>query len=296
MTRHPDGFGIAWREGGELRTEKFGPQARDEFRAALKRVDKRSDIEYVAHFRWATHGPKAESHSHPYEYIDPVEGRVLVFHNGVIDIATKSNESDTEVFVRDVLAHLPSAWWRNGALRYLVTQSSEWSKLVLMTATETVSLQDKEGTWDGGIWYSSSHKAAQLGNYGATSAWSGSAVGTPLGKDYGDIVTVTRAAEQFDRGHEFVHGGHTLSVVDRFEHDVDGAYEQALVCDSCFTVGDLYVINGENYIEMAHLFERDDDDCEDEDAARELDGLLPLTYAGSRAVIRADRPAIRMLH
>ena len=102
--RHPDGFGIAWREAGALRHEKFGPAESTEFRDALKKLDKDSTIEYTAHWRFATSGKPCRDLSHPFIYTDPIEGDVAVFHNGVIDIATGgSHESDTSVFVRDVM-------------------------------------------------------------------------------------------------------------------------------------------------------------------------------------------------
>lgn len=185
--RHADGFGVAWREVGAdgqptLRVEKYGPDGAKAFRKMLKRVD-RSGSEYVAHFRFATQGPKVQRLAHPYEYDDPIEGRVLVFHNGIINIKAESHESDTQVFVERVLAELPSGWWRTPALKYLVTAAIDWSKLVIMTATETVNLHESRGDWDGGIWYSSDHKPAawkQWRNDGKGSQWGGRAVGTPM--------------------------------------------------------------------------------------------------------------------
>lgn len=155
--RHPDGFGIAWRDAEGLHDERFAPSERKAFRATLKRIDA-LPVEYVAHWRYATHGPKDRDHAHPYEYIDPTEGRVLVFHNGVIDIDTTHAESDTERFVRDVLPSMPSAWWRDPSLVWLVNNSIGWSRLTLMTATETVNLHERNGEWDNGIWYSSAHR------------------------------------------------------------------------------------------------------------------------------------------
>lgn len=280
MNRHPDGFGIAWRERDEaggmtLRVAKFGPQSRKAFRRQLKRVD-RAGGEYVAHFRFATHGPKAQSHAHPYEYNDPDPevGRVLLFHNGVINIYTTPQESDTEAFVRDVLAHLPSRWWRSPALRWLVNEAIGWSKFVIMTATETVNLHERNGEWDGGIWYSSSHKGWSYQSKGASTV---GATAPSLRSDdaweqewekweqeqrksarASAAILIPSEAESI-RGYAtsdyaYRHGGHNLSALKDMDRTVDGDYEDAVICDSCLTTGDVYWIDGSCYIDMGHRY------------------------------------------
>ena len=162
LARHPDGFGIAWRAEGSLHVKRYAPVDKAAFRDAVKAVDA-AGHEYVAHFRFATSGPKDANAAHPYTYEDPdpAVGTVLVFHNGIIDIEhNRAAESDTSAFTRLVLARLPSRWWTNPALVFLVSEAIGWSKLVLMTGTETVNLNPKRGTFDGGLWYSSPHKAS----------------------------------------------------------------------------------------------------------------------------------------
>jgi predicted glutamine amidotransferase len=275
LVRHPDGFGAAWRTDEGLRYAKFAPNEKREFAQFLRDLDKHSGVEYVAHFRYATHGPEDQAHAHPYMYEDPQEGPVLVFHNGVIDIVTKADESDTEVFVRDVLARLPSAWWRDGALRYLVNGSIGWSKLVLMTETETVNLQETSGKWDGGLWYSSNHKpyAAVTPStwvprpYESTRAYTPTtqeqsdkaAVSTPATVTATTQSTVKRKAGKHkgsmrvvDRPYRFRHNGHDLTALKIIDRSRDGDYPEGIICDTCYTLGDVYVIDGGVYIDMAH--------------------------------------------
>ena len=279
--RHPDGFGIAWREAGALRHEKFGPAESTEFRDLLKKLDKDSTIEYTAHWRFATHGKPCRDLSHPFVYDDPIEGPVAVFHNGVIGIATGgSHESDTSVFVRDVLARLPSGWWNNPALEYLVGESIGWSRIIVMTAAETVSLQEKSGKWDGGIWYSSEHKP-----YAAppvTKGWSKgyqkpTALLTSGDDDWkqsesalwrptsaGSYTRVDEGEEADDwediygspiiSGNTWSHGGHELQRMYDFDRKKDGEYPQSMMCDECYTMGDAYVIEGKTYIDIGHDF------------------------------------------
>lgn len=293
--RHPDGFGLAWREwtddGPVLRHEKFGPGQRKAFRKALKRVD-RSPVEYVAHFRFATHGPKAAPWSHPYEYTDPAGERVLVFHNGVISIATGPQESDTEVFVRDVLAHLQPRWWTDLGIVRLVSLAIDWSRLVIMTATETVNLQEKAGEWDGGLWYSSNHRPSVYTSsttYGggwkptaASTTWTRAQVKSAeesakvlglIGDDDRPLLPVT-AADGFYAEARWRHGGHTLTAMEDIDRSTDGDYEDALMCDTCYTLGTLYIIDGQSYIDMAHRVPVDaPEDADEEERQRAIIAL-----------------------
>jgi hypothetical protein len=153
--KNPDGFGIAWRQGGKLQHQKFAPNDHGAFEKLLKTIDKQSHIEYVAHWRFATTGEPCEDLSHPFPYEDAKDGEVLVFHNGVIDIETADKkESDTLAFVRNVLAKLEPQWWKKSHLRFLVEGSTGWSRLLLMTKKQTIRLNAGGWNLDGGIWYS----------------------------------------------------------------------------------------------------------------------------------------------
>ena len=151
-----DGFGLAWRERNGIRTKRYGPAEKEQFIDKLDALQKRN-VELVVHWRMGTHGPKTRDYAHPFSYVDPQLGRVYVFHNGIIDILTEKNESDTQVFVRDVLAHLPSRWFDNPAVSWLVSESIGWSRLLIMTKDETIKI----GTgwkWVDGIHYSTEPK------------------------------------------------------------------------------------------------------------------------------------------
>lgn len=152
---NPDGFGIAWRspEKGVV-SQKFAPSEFDEFRALLETIDAQRSIEYIAHFRTATHGAKCKDLAHPFIYEDPAGESVAVFHNGIIDIKAYEGESDTSQFVKSVLARLPANWWDNSALIYLVEQAIGWSRLAIMTDNETIRLNQKAWERIDGIWYS----------------------------------------------------------------------------------------------------------------------------------------------
>lgn len=290
MFRHPDGFGVAWREGPAahptLKYQRFGPSAaeRKHFRNLLREVDAAGG-EYVAHFRWATHGPSCAALAHPYEYKDPEAGTVLVFHNGVIAIPTAPAESDTQVFVRDVLAHLPSRWWEDAGLRRLVISYIGGSRLVLMTRTETVNLTTDEGEWDGGLWYSSAHRPYEY--TGTASHWSGmgsswtpygvtgaantqatllTAGASKAGKGNRKARRAARRAEslaaELESVQSWTHNGHALTAMKHIGLGRDGTYTDAVFCETCFVQGDVYVVDGSVFFDVQHdlAVGREDDD------------------------------------
>ncbi len=177
---NPDGFGIAWRDKvtGMVDWVKFSPQDFERFYQRLKSIDADTEIEYVAHFRTATHGPKCEEMSHPFVYDDAKEGQVVVFHNGIIPIQTPKNISDTAQFVESVLAKLTPRWWVKAAYRFLIGESIGYSRLLIMTDNETVTFGRGWEKRDG-INYSTtpipasygkaSYYVPGVGNVGATS-------------------------------------------------------------------------------------------------------------------------------
>lgn len=155
LRSNPDGFGIAWRDPKKgLRSKKWAPEDWREFRDFLKKIDKRTNIEYIAHFRTATHGPACYDLSHPFTYENESDGKVLVFHNGVIDIPTQKKESDTKAFVDRVLAKMPSGWWNVDYLHYLVQEAIGWSRLAIMTKDQTIRVNEPDWKVMNGIWYS----------------------------------------------------------------------------------------------------------------------------------------------
>lgn len=283
---NPHGFGIAWRTAEGIAHEKFGPESFEDFRARLKSIDKMTGVEYVAHFRTATQGPPCQELSHPFTYEDPEVGTIYVFHNGIIDIRARQDESDTQVFVRDVLAQLPSAWWTNPALSYLVTEAIGWSRLVLMTPTETVRVNESDGKIKGGIWYSTEplpawRRVATTGTGVATWAtsrepaattgaivpWRGTedAVAaydrwdayrhdddwkakTPITDDP-DLVVTGQTAGDIPYG-TWSHNGHIIVPLGFVS--AKGDTSGAVKCTVCLTDGEYYRIEGNVFITLDH--------------------------------------------
>ena len=280
--RHPDGFGVVTRADGALNVERFTPSERRAFRRAVRRVDA-SGVEYAAHWRFATSGPRDRAHSHPYTYTDSAGFEVAVLHNGIIDIAhDRTRTSDTAAFVHEVLARLPSRWWEQPAMRRLVAGAIGWSKLIVFPAVgETVLINPDDGEWDDGIWYSSNHRPAfqqakprgpKGGIFAVTPAQTkaaSEAYNALTGRDAPALplmearsrpavrVSAPETAYLRDRGaHDgdpgLRHAGHSLTSLVPMSTRTDGEYENSVRCDACGTLGTVYAIDGSFYVDMSH--------------------------------------------
>ena len=130
----------------------------DDFEAAVKslKLDKVAPV--VFHFRIATHGRISPGNCHPFpltkkvrnlEVLDCVTDLGIV-HNGVLDIEipTKSLLSDTQVFVKDVLADSPPEVIRHPV--YQKTLALTGSKFAFLTTEELYLVGEfiYEDGWD----------------------------------------------------------------------------------------------------------------------------------------------------
>jgi len=250
---NPDGFGIAWREDRVLRHAKFGPKDFEDFRSLLKRIDADGRLEYVAHFRRATHGPACYDLSHPFVYDDAKAGETLVFHNGIIDIDTEKTESDTSRFVKNILAKLETRWWAKSALRFLVEGAVGYSRLLIMTKDETVRLNEDDWRTEGGIWYSTYPGATSSSTYGM---YGKSAYGSYQAFKDKDANHWTDDEDDYEeeavvvKG-KWLHEGHYVSPLNEVAED-HGDKTGNLVCDTCKTLGEYYILDGKVYPDIKH--------------------------------------------
>lgn len=272
-----------------VRVQAFEPSKRAEFRAALAPVIA-SGAEYAVHFRMATSGPRNADMSHPFVYTDPNGEQVAVMHNGVIGIQhDRAVESDTSAFVRLVLAELPANWWDSPALVYLVREAigTRYSKLTIMTAERTIIVGEELGDWDEGLWYSSEHrptsyswrastpvvkatgtkadpKSKRSQKRAAAAARKGKGlVTTPpkqVVRNVTSIVPYTTPEDAYveDDGFRgtslagFTHLGHSVTSYVDLPLDRDGDYVSSVMCDECQTIGDVYIIDGQRYVDLSH--------------------------------------------
>jgi len=297
--RNADGFGIAWRNAdGTLSHAKYGPQSFGKFQKRLRRIDRDKSIEYTAHFRFATHGAPCRDLSHPFEYTDPIEGKVLVFHNGVINIQVSKGESDTSQFVKTVLSKMPSRWWAQPHLVYLVEAAIGGSRMLLMTATESVYLNEDAWHVKGGLAYSTdpggSHSKYQSsGKGGATYAYFGGGKGTttplltPVAASIESRSSDTYACpvpasdDDLEPAQSWMHEGHEVENLGRNIERGDDDIEVEALCVQCQTLGTVTVIEGNLFIDVVHsgsVSVEDEDDDEELDYQRWLSGASASKY------------------
>lgn len=262
IRKNPDGFGLAWRsQKGDLRFKKFAPQETKTFKKLLKRVDAIKGIEYVAHWRLATHGPICKEMSHPFTYeTDGVQ--TLVFHNGIIQNSPPKDESDTSYFVKEVLSGLVPMWWRNPAYTNLVERYIGWSRLLIMTPNETFRMVERDWKKVGGLFYSidplppssSYHPTTPSSGkgYSAADAWKtwedNLSDDSEFGFDAGDSDLLPT-----DFPLDYLHEGHQVSrMTEHKPLDFAGEWQGKVICNPCKTMGTYYRISGQTFTELAH--------------------------------------------
>lgn len=167
-----DGFGYAYFNNGHLIVRKFVdkdviPTEIEKFHELRKN---NLDKQFIVHFRIATHGAVGVRCCHPF-----VVNRGLVFcHNGILDskftngLSKVSDMSDTMMFNKLCLQKLPRNFMDIPLYKFLLENSIGYSKMILMNKNGNVwILNEKNGYWDGGVWYSNStYKKVQYTYFG----------------------------------------------------------------------------------------------------------------------------------
>lgn len=284
-----DGFGIGWREKGKLHHARYGPGEARVFANHLKEIDRKTDFEYMAHFRYGTHGPDTVEMAHPFVYSDPSAGDVLVFHNGIINIIGSLDKSDTCHFVEQVLKELPPRWWENLAMQFLVERAIGYSRLSVMTGEISLRLTgDVPWISQDGLRYSTQPYMSYGKSAIATSGWGGGwgennykgwYPAKPVSKEDEDEdsddyeflnnVGIAPKGEALDSlglyrpgvstvraggGKNWKQVGHDIEPVDHPKLDEAGeAYGDAW-CRQCDTIGEYYIFERKAFINVPHLF------------------------------------------
>lgn len=151
---NPDGCGLMWPEGGKV---KIWKTMKDVDELYDRYVEAHSNgLPVVLHFRWATHGGRTIDNVHPFHI--PNSRKQLGFvHNGVLDVPSTKEISDTRVFGRHVLAHLPANWRDDTVLRECYEEGflGTGNKVVTLDHTGRIDiLNEKLGLWHEESWFS----------------------------------------------------------------------------------------------------------------------------------------------
>lgn len=160
---NPNGAGIVYAENGKLHIKK-GFMTLGEFLEACSEVPVSSPCIY--HCRIATHGSVRQGTCHPFpcssdaDLLNAPEVELrkgfAVAHNGIIsDMDTKNDFSDTQAFIRDILAPLSKMRsLHSETLVPVIEKCIGYSRLAVMDTTGRVSIFGRGWTVDAGVFYS----------------------------------------------------------------------------------------------------------------------------------------------
>jgi hypothetical protein len=166
MEKNPDGVGLAWVEGGQLRLWRVLQTGVNELLAMLRQVPKSSPS--LLHLRQATRGAVTLAQVQPL-MVDEQQGLVLA-HNGTLPGYGDAVLSDSQQFVRDVV--LPACskadgCWRDAAtISHLEEGVPHGNRIVLLDRTGKCEVvHPEEGFLYRNMWLSNRKMAVLLEDY-----------------------------------------------------------------------------------------------------------------------------------
>lgn len=161
-TSNPDGFGFAYYdENNKLVIRKFiGEQnillGIEEFLLTRTHYINK---QMLAHFRIASHGKISKKTCHPFKINDDI----VFCHNGILSdfsqkLSLDSKLSDTMLFNKKVFHKLPRDFMSHPVYKKMLEETiGSWNKMILLNANGTHwILNEDQGEWHNGIWYSNS--------------------------------------------------------------------------------------------------------------------------------------------
>jgi len=150
-TNNPDGAGIAWVQDGEIKTHKeiiSFKRFYKSYRDIAGNYGESSKM--LVHFRWATHGYVNIENCHPHL----VNNRLSFVHNGIIDIETAADKSDTVAFNERILKYLPDNFIHRKRTMKHVENRAKSILIFLDSDNSSKIIGEDKGIWDNNRWFS----------------------------------------------------------------------------------------------------------------------------------------------
>lgn len=148
---NPDGAGFMYASNGKIIVRK----ELDSFKSFYKQLSKhrkRNNVDFVIHFRIATHGMIDKRNTHPHR----VNQSTWLVHNGVISqkCFNKSSLSDTVHFTK-LLGKLPSNFMLNDSMLELIREYISTDKIIFLNDRGDVKIvNESHGVKKHGCWFS----------------------------------------------------------------------------------------------------------------------------------------------
>ena len=159
---NPDGAGIAFAKEGKLYYLK-GIFNEDEFVRIVRQYEQEAQGAMLIHCRIGTSGMKDKLNCHPH-VVNPY---CVMIHNGIldIDVPKDSKVSDTVIYTEEVLKKMPERFMDNEAiLRLISSDIGERNKFCFLNEKgEYAIVNEKEGEWENGVWYSNDNHKWSMG-------------------------------------------------------------------------------------------------------------------------------------
>lgn len=184
---NPDGAGVMWQDGNNVRIHKGFMRQKALFKF-LKTLP--TNVDRVIHFRIATSGRVSTACCHPFPIVDDYKTMmkpeltvpVAYAHNGVLTDYTpkagmKSSFSDTMVFGKEVLSHLLKSNINlfDPIIDVMLESTIDGDRMVIMNSKETITMGKFLTSNKSGAKYSNasySYDRTAIKNYGCES-WFG---------------------------------------------------------------------------------------------------------------------------
>ena len=198
---NPDGFGYGYFKNG-IKITKNVKATRSILNDFINNRLENIERDYIVHFRIATTGKISNLTTHPF-----VVNRNLIFcHNGILSdfskgLSMQDIKSDTMEFNSKILQKLPTNFIKQDCYKYLLEEAiGICNKMILLQSDgTTMILNEKQGHWDKGIWYSnhsylmtsSVRTIDMFSDYGYTSGYS-KILSTTSEKEYYNNKTKTK--------------------------------------------------------------------------------------------------------
>lgn len=119
IDNNPDGFSMAWNEGGELKTHKTmsGARALAMYRRITAALNP-ADTGMIIHARIMTHGAKGLKNCHCWKSFAGTDCEMAFAHNGILSVPARDGMTDSETFLRDWFepAYVGGGWLRATAI------------------------------------------------------------------------------------------------------------------------------------------------------------------------------------
>jgi predicted glutamine amidotransferase len=148
LYNNPDGFGMAYIEGTELKVFKSLSLDLNHLYKKYSKIYDSTEFPILLHFRIGTSGKNDLNNCHPFN----ISKNLVLIHNGILKGygSNKANLNDTRHYIREVLSNFKDTdLINNKALHKLISNDIEYNKFCLLHSSGQFTIVNEAlGHWD----------------------------------------------------------------------------------------------------------------------------------------------------